>query len=108
MGRALSEDARLWRNSEPILLKYPFFSADSTTWMSAVKYGSYVSMNWKKFGIDQLARHRFQANLERVAKDLVPFGAPFISPSHRMSSMGTQFAYWRATTLRPFHFSNGR
>jgi len=56
-----------------LLLKYPFFSADSTTWMAGVKYGSYVSMNWKKFGIDQLARHQFQANLGRVAKDLVPF-----------------------------------
>ena len=56
-----------------LLRKYPFFSADSSTWMSGVKYGSYVSMNWKKLGIDQLTRRQFQANLERVAKDLVPF-----------------------------------
>jgi hypothetical protein len=29
-----------------LLLKYPFFSVDSTTWMGAVRYGSCGSTDW--------------------------------------------------------------
>lgn len=56
-----------------LLLKWAFFSVDSTTWMSGVRFGSFISMNWNKFGVDQISARRFQENLSRIAKDLVAF-----------------------------------
>jgi DNA-binding transcriptional ArsR family regulator len=56
----------------PLLLKYPFFSVDSTTWMGAVRYGSYVSMNWTKFGVNQTWSREMHENPSKITKDGVP------------------------------------
>ncbi len=63
--------------SSQLLNAYPFYSADSTTWMSGIKYRSMVLFGGRKLSVAQLGPKKIARNLGnpnlRTDRHLVPF-----------------------------------